>query len=388
MKVFQYPSYPKPLKLKAMLNLQFKSMLNQHQCRMLEEEEPVRRTYEDAFMEEVQNLGPVRQRRMPNRLQDYDCPFVESEIDDPSTIHEALNGKRSDQRKEAMKSEYSSLIKNDTWELVPPPEGKNIVGSRWVLKVKRNEDGSIDRFKARLVAQGYSQVKGVDYEEVFSPVARYTSVRSLLALAIAQDLEIHQMDVKTAFLNGSLDCEIHMSQPEGFVDPDRPNHVCKLKKSIYGLKQSARCWNSTLDEYLKSVGYSKSKADECIYVKSVKEANGHISFVILGVYVDDIIPVSNDPAMLKVEKAALCERFEMIDHGEICYLLGLSIKRDRESRTLTISQPNYIEKCSESLEWRTANLSLLLLSLEESLCSYLHMMSPLILRPINRQLDV
>ena len=152
------------------------------------------------------------------------------------------------------------------------------------------------------------------------------------------------MDVKTAFLNGSLDCEIYMPQPEGFVDPDRPNHVCKLKKSIYGLKQSARCWNTTLDEYLKSVGYRKSKADKCIYVKSVKEANGHISFVILGVYVDDIIPVSNDPAMLKAEKAALCERFEMIDQGEIHYLLGLSIKRDRESRTLTISQLNYTEK--------------------------------------------
>ena len=152
------------------------------------------------------------------------------------------------------------------------------------------------------------------------------------------------MDVKTAFLNGLLDCEIYTSQPEGIVDPDRPNDVCKLNKSIYGLKQSARCWNTTLDEYLKSVGYCKSKADECIYVKSVKDANGHISFVILGVYVDDIIPVSNDPAMLKAEKAALCERFEMIDQGEIHYLLGLSIKRDRESRTLTISQPNYTEK--------------------------------------------
>ena len=159
------------------------------------------------------------------------------------------------------------------------------------MKVKHDENGSVNRFKARLVAQGYSQVKGVDYDEVFSPVARNTSVRSLLALANAHDLEIHQMDVKTAFLNGSLDCEIYMSQPEGFVDPDRPNHVCKLKKSIYGLKQSARCWNTTLDEYLKSVGYHKSNADGCIYVKSVKEVNDRISFVILGVYVDDIIPV-------------------------------------------------------------------------------------------------
>ena len=175
-------------------------------------------------------------------------------------------------------------------------------------------------------------------------MARYTSVRSLFTLANVQDLEIHQMDVKTAFLNGSLDCEIYMSQPEGFVDPDRPNHVCKLKKSIYGLKQSARCWNTTLDEYLKSVGYCKSKADECIYVKSVKEANRRINFVILGVHFGDIIPVSNDPAMLKAEKAALCKRFEMTDKGEIHYLLGMSIKREGESRTLTISQPNYIEK--------------------------------------------
>ena len=123
------------------------------------------------------------------------------------------------------------------------------------------------------------------------------------------------MDVKTAFLNGSLDCEIYMSQPERFVDPDRPNHVCKLKKSIYGLKQ-----------YLKSVGYHKSTADGCIYVKSVKEANGHISFMMLGLYVDDIIPVSNNPALLKAEKAALRGRFEMIDQGEIHFLLGMSFK--------------------------------------------------------------
>ena len=306
------------------------------------EEAPVKRTYEDKFMEEVRNLGPVRQRRKPIRFRDCDddddCLLVNSVMEEPKTVHEALNGEQSSRWREAMESEYSSLLKNDTWDLVPPPEGKNIVGSRWVLKVKHDENGSVNRFKARLVAQG------VDYDEVFSPVARNTSVRSLLALANAHDLEIHQMDVKTAFLNGSLDCEIYMSQPEGFVHPDRPNHVCKLKKSIYGLKQSARCWNTTLDEYLKSVGYHKSNADGCIYVKSVKEANDRISFVILGVYVDDIIPVSNNPVLLKAEKAALCERFEMIDQGEIHYLLGMSIKRDRECRTLTISQANYVER--------------------------------------------
>ena len=283
------------------------------------EEAPVKRTYEDKFMEEVRNLGPVRQRRKPIRFRDCDddddCLLVNSMMEEPKTVHEALNGEQSSRWREAMESEYSSLLKNDTWDLVPPPEGKNIVGSRWVFKVKHDENGSVNRFKARLVAQGYSQVKGVDYDEVFSPVARNTSVRSLLALANAHDLEIHQMDVKTAFLNGSLDFEIYMSQPEGFVDPDRPNHVCKLKKSIYGLKQSARCWNTTLDEYLKSGGYHKSNADGCIYVKSVKEANDRISFVILGVYVDDIIPVSNNPVLLKAEKAALCERFEMIDQG-------------------------------------------------------------------------
>ena len=145
-------------------------------------------------------------------------------------VHKVLNAKQSEQWKEAMKSEYSSLIKNDTWELVPPPGGKNIVGSRWVLKIKRYENGSIDRFKARVVAQRYSQVRGIDCEEVYLLVARYTYVRSLLALANAQDLEMHQTDVKTAFLNGSLHREIYLSQPEGFVDPDKPNHVCKLKK--------------------------------------------------------------------------------------------------------------------------------------------------------------
>ena len=143
------------------------------------------------------------------------------------------------------KSDDVSKIVFPEEEELPPPEGKNIVGSRWIFKVKRNSDGSLDGFKARLVAQGYSQTNGMDYDEVFSPAARHSAIRSLLALANILDLEVHQMDVKTAFINGSIDSEIFMTQPEGYADADKPNYVCKLNKSIYGLKQSARCWNST-----------------------------------------------------------------------------------------------------------------------------------------------
>ena len=153
---------------------------------------------------------------------------------------------------------------------MPRPKNTNVVGNRWVFKVKRNGDGSIDRFKARLVAQGFTQTHGVDYEEVFSPVARMATIRSLLALANAHDLEIHQMDVHTAFLNGELEHEVYMEQPDGFINTDNPDFVCKLNRSLYGLKQSARCWNSTLDNYLEESGYRSCGADSCLYVKSVK----------------------------------------------------------------------------------------------------------------------
>ena len=136
------------------------------------------------------------------------------------------------------------------------------------------------------------------------------------------------MDVTTAFLNGSLEHDIHMKQPEGFIDPRYPDHVCKLKRSIYGLKQSGRCWNQTLDIFLLKNGYRKGSADSCIYVKSVKQENGFISFVILGVYVDDIIPVSNDPEMLASERQLLSNEFQMVDQGKLQYILGMSIKRE------------------------------------------------------------
>jgi hypothetical protein len=243
-----------------------------------------------------------------------------------------------------MKNEFNSLMKNQTWELVPRPSDTNIVGNRWVYKVKRNSDGSIERFKARLVAKGYSQAEGIDYGEVFSPVARFPTIRTLLAFANAHDLEVHHMDVSTAFLNGDLDCDIYMEQPEGFVDATKPDYVCKLKKGLYGLKQSARCWNATLDDFLKSRGFVPNEADECVYTKTVKQADGKISFLILAVYVDDIIPISNDTRLLSSEKRAICDRFDMVDNGEISHCLGLIIKRDRANKIITISQSNYIEE--------------------------------------------
>ena len=198
-------------------------------------------TYEDHFMRRVEEIRTKRQRKPPTRYDEesYIANDLTADIDEPVNIGEAWSAENSVNWKEATNSEYESLLKNNTWELVPPPNGKNIVGSRRVFKVKHCENGSVDRFKARLVAQGYSQSEVVDNQEVFSPVVRYTSIRSLLAVANICNCEIHQMDVHTAFLQGEHDEEIYMRQPEGYVEQDRPEYVCKLNKSIFGLKQAA-----------------------------------------------------------------------------------------------------------------------------------------------------
>jgi hypothetical protein len=261
-------------------------------------------SYEDNFMREVDEIATKRQRKPPTRF-DEECYIVNdltADVNEPVTINEAFSGEHSAEWRNATKSEYDSLIDNHTWDLVPPPEGKNVVGSRWVFKIKRNADGSVQRYKARLVAQGYSQSQGIDYQDVFSPVTRYNLIRSLLAVANVCDWEVHQMDVKTAFLQGDLEDEIYMKQPDGFIDEERPDYVCKLNKSIHGLKQAARCWNVAIDTFLLSNGYRKCGADPCVYMKSVKQEDGKIDFVIIALYVDDILFFSNNTQMLKEEK--------------------------------------------------------------------------------------
>ena len=208
----------------------------------------------------------------------------------------------------------------------------------WVYKAKRKADGKIDRFKVRLVAPGYSKEVGIDYDEVFAPVA-INSIRCVLAIANQLNLEVHQMDVKSAFLNGELKDEIYMKQPEGYVYEMYPKKVCKLNRILYGLKQSARCWNKMIDDYLKSSNYTQSNADPHICYQS-KVVDGKqliiIIIIILAVYVDDIIICSNDVNMLKDEKERLSNRFEMDDRGEIHFILGMEVTRDRKNRIMTI----------------------------------------------------
>ncbi len=160
----------------------------------------------------------------------------------------------------------------------------------------------------------------------------------MLSFANSNNLEVHQLDIKTAFLHGILDCDLYMEQPEGYVDPEYPDYVCKLYKGLYGLKQAAKLWNEALDKYFLENGYVKADADSCLYVK-IKDG----SFVIMGLYVDDFIPVSNDTEMLIAEKSAISKKFEVVDNGDIEFFLGMLIKRDRKKQTMTISQPNYVE---------------------------------------------
>eukprot|EP00795_Rhopilema_esculentum_P014459 gene14460-biopygen4243 len=242
--------------------------------------------------------------------------------EEPTTIQEALNSSAKVKWKEALDSKYTSLIKNRAWNLVELPKGRKPVGCRWVFKIKHDANGAVERYKARLVAKGYSQEEGIDYEETFSPVARYTSIRSVLAIANQLDLELHQMDVQTAFLNGELEEEIYMLQPEGYKEKGKENFVCKLNKSIYGLKQASRCWFKTMDAYMKNNDYEQCQADSCLYVKRVGA-----EFIIIALYVDDMLLACSSKQLLQNEKEALQKRFCMKDLGEARYCLGIQIER-------------------------------------------------------------
>jgi len=181
------------------------------------------------------------------------------------SIAEAYASSDADDWKEAFQSEMDSILSNGIWELTERPYGCKPVGCKWIFKKKFKPDGTIDKYKARLVAKGYTQKKGEDFFDTYSPVARLTTIRALISLAASYGLIIHHMDVKTAFLNGELDGEIYMDQPDGFVMKGKENKVCMLLKSLYGLKQAPKQWHEKFDRTLTSEGFVINEANRCVY---------------------------------------------------------------------------------------------------------------------------
>ena len=196
----------------------------------------------------------------------------------------------------------------------------------------------MERFKVRLVAQGFSQKPGVDYDETFSPVARFESVRTVIVLALQNDLKLHQIDVTTAFLNGDLKDEVYMKQPEGFVVKGQEHLVCKLKRSIYGLKQSSRCWNSLLDQHLKKLGFVQSVSDPCIYEASEGE------MFMIAVHVDDLVLAAKSDKRVGDVKKALGDKFEVKDIRELHHFLGTKVLQNKQNGDVWIGQPAYTQK--------------------------------------------
>ncbi|GJW48229.1 retrotransposon protein, putative, ty1-copia subclass [Tanacetum coccineum] len=261
--------------------------------------------------------------------------MVENE---PTSYREAVTSSEGQQWREAIKSEIESILQNHTWELVDLPPGCKPLGYKWIFKKKMKADGTIDKYKARLVIKGYRQREGLDYFDTYSPVTRITSIRMILAIAALRNLEVHQMDVKTAFLNGDLEEEIYMNQPEGFIAPRQEGKVCRLVKSLYGLKQAPKQWHQKFDHTMLESGFKINECDKCVYVKDTSSG-----YVILCLYVDDMLIVGSNDKMIKSTKDMLKSKFDMKDMGLADEASELKIII-RTQNGLVLSQAHYVDK--------------------------------------------
>jgi len=272
-----------------------------------------------------------RQTRLPARYRDYALMSNIMNVEEPIDYEQA---KQHEPWINAMNDEYASLMKNQTWELVELPENKVPIGSKWLYKTKFKADGTIDKFKARLVAKGYAQQEGIDYEDTFAPVAKLNTIRLLIALATKHHWNIHQLDVKSAFLNGDLKEEVYLVQPEGFVKQGQEHLVCRLRKALYGLKQAPRSWYVKIDTFFLQNGFVKSKNDPNLYVK--KDEKGNVALISL--YVDDLIITGSAHKLIEEIKVQLSQVFEMKDLGELHYCLGIEVWREPGKTLITQSK--------------------------------------------------
>jgi hypothetical protein len=252
---------------------------------------------------------------------------------EPETFAEAMNSPHSEQWMHAMIDEIDSLTRNGTFIPVNLPPGKHTLQGKWVYKLKRGKDGEITRFKARFVVRGFEQKEGIDYHETFASVVKPMSYKMIFAIAAALDLELEQMDVKTAFLYGGVKEEIYVTQPQGF--DDKSGKVFRLRKALYGLKQSPRIWYQTLSDFLETLGFKPLNADVGVFIPGT---------TYIAVYVDDLLIAGPDKEEIRQIKAALSKKFEMTDLGPCQYYLGMSVRRDRRNKAIFLSQRAYVEK--------------------------------------------
>lgn len=280
-----------------------------------------------------------RSVRQPERLAFTATKRRKTNVDEikiPLTLDEALSLPEKIYWQEAIQSEFNSLIKNRTWTEVPQPTGVNIVTTRWVFDIKRNFDGSIQRYKARLVARGFTQQYGIDFHDTYSPVASYDSLRMVLALAAFKNWHIIQADVKTAFLNGKLDEDIYIRPPPGYKSTD--GFVLKLSKALYGLKQASRQWYQTLKNAVLRLHYQPINCEESLFVRCKDRETS-----IIWVYVDDMLFTGDSHTALQNDIKQLRKQFDIPKTQEAKYILGVSIMRDRHTNTIRIRQDRHIE---------------------------------------------
>ncbi|KAJ9560758.1 LOW QUALITY PROTEIN: hypothetical protein OSB04_005918, partial [Centaurea solstitialis] len=232
----------------------------------------------------------------------------------------------------AMDAEMAAILSNFTWDLVPKPSDANIVGNRWLFRHKFDSNGRLERYKARLVAQGFSQQPGLDFDDTFSPVVKPATIRTVLSISISRNWPIHQLDVKNAFLHGDLTETVYMRQPPGYVNSSFPDHVCRLRKALYGLKQAPRAWYHRFAVYLFSLGFLSSKTDTSLFTYH----RGSDTIYLL-LYVDDIILTASSPTLISMVISKLSSEFPMSDLGPLSFFLGIAASRSKSGLFLSQS---------------------------------------------------
>lgn len=270
---------------------------------------------------------PIYTEKFKDWIRDLGLLSCNNQPHEPLSYNEAVTSDEAHLWRPAIEDEYTSPMKNETWLLTPLPPGRTAIKAKWIFKVKPGHKYDPPRYKAWLVAKGYTQSHGLDYQDTYAPVVKHSSLRTILSLVAAMDLEITQLDIKTAFLYGELEEELYLEQPEGFITAGREKEVCRLKKSLYGLKQAPRAWNTKFNEFLLKFGLTRCDSDSCVYYRRQEE--GEITIVCI--FVDDglICTYTESASILSYLNTHFDIRTLPADR-----FVGLDIFRDRPNRKL------------------------------------------------------